>query len=248
MSIDQTNDAFAEASDTIADDTRGGSHSVVGSIKQYVNNVTSSMGLPRGPDSHTRLEDDHKLILPDVTLEYWFEREPRIIDGKRWYEYGLDATRDQAPFAGAILHHTSVTTAFEATIRYTQKRDEDPERQGTFGYHFLVGREGRAAQIAPLDKRTNHVSAKNNRIDQTSLVNRNTVSVSLHGGYRKESGDYVHVPPTAVQLRTAKVIMLALTEIYGFPVTNSWGHGEVQSNRMKEEGLALARWCRNQTQ
>lgn len=242
MSIEVT-ECFDEADcDTIGADTSDASVSVLSHIQRVVNGLASGVELSSISRSAVRLEDDHKLVIPDFQLKYSYELEPRVIDGERWFEYGIDATKNKVPYVGYILHHTS-DTAFENILRYTQRYD--PKRRGTFGYHFLIGRDGRSVQAAPLSKRTNHFSDSEKRYAQKHLVKANTASLSLHGGYRKENGRYVYIPPTIEQLRSAKIIMSALEQIYGASLKNTWGHGEVQSNRMDEEGLVLAQWCRS---
>lgn len=201
--------------------------------------IGQKKNLPDAPS----LEEDHKLVIPELpTLEYRYELEPRTINGQRYFEYGITATANKTKFEGFLLHHMG-NSDFDNSLNYILKHDE--ERGGTFGYHFLIGRDGRAVQAAPLSKRTNHVSPENKRYAQKHLMNPNTVSLSLHGGYRREGGDYVHIPPTDKQLFVSKIILRALSNIYNLSLLVAWGHGEVQSNRMTEEAQSLALWCRN---
>ena len=124
-------------------------------------------------------------------------------------------------------------------------RDSDSSRGGSFGYHFLIGGDGRVIQTAPLSKRTNHVKPHEHRTSQLHLINNNTISVSLHGGYMGEGVDAVHIPASEQQLSVAYALVLELSKQFNVSISNCWGHGEVQNDRMPEEALELARKCRD---
>ena len=69
--------------------------------------------------------------------------------------------------------------------------------------------------------------------------------MSLHGGYRETSNNtYEHIPATAQQIESGQYLVRAINQIFNISATNCWGHGEIQNNRMKEEALVLAEWCR----
>lgn len=190
----------------------------------------------------SHLVDRHKLVIEGLAIQYVYGLERRIIDGVWHFNYGITATELKEDFQGMILHHTGDKT-FDFYLQYTQRHDKD--RGGTYGYHFLIGRDGRIAQTAPLTKRTNHISPKDNRTDALDFINNNTVSVCLQGGYRgPKDGPYEHVPATAMQLQAAQIVVDALSNLYALSRNNVWGHGEVQNNRMLEEALVLAKQTR----
>ena len=204
----------------------------------------SQSSLESAPDTQegTPLTDaDHRFVSKHIAVDYRYGIEPRIIDGRRYFEYGIDATANKLVYEGFVLHHTS-TSPIENLSDYMQRRDS--ERKGTFGYHFLVGKDGRIIQTAPLSKRTNHIKSQENRTSQLHLKNNNTLSVSLHGGYEGEGADAVHIPASERQLSAAFSLVFELSKIFDLNISNCWGHGELQNDRMPEEALQLAQRCR----
>lgn len=195
--------------------------------------------------TNPHIQDEHKLVIEGLEIEYIYGLEPKILDGIWHFQYGITATKNKEKIKGLLLHHTS-DSPFDNYLQYMSRRDA--KRGGTFGYHFLIGQDGRVAQAAPLTKRTNHVQPSLNRTNALTFTNNNTISISLHSGYREISkGVYEHIPASELQLETAKVVMQALESVFSVPVSNAWGHGEVQSDRMAEEALALAEWGRART-
>lgn len=191
-----------------------------------------------------RLVDGHRLEIPGFEIKYAYKLEPQKINGTWYYEYGKTATAEATDYEAFILHHMS-DNEFSRALEYIISTDE--ERGGCFGYHFLIGRDGRIVQAAPLSKRTNHVHPTECRSAQKHLLNKNTLSVSLHGGYRTQGKLSVQIPPTEEQLDAAKIVVTALSEVYGIDIRNAWGHGEVQSDRLITEARVLARWCRGES-
>lgn len=183
------------------------------------------------------IEENHRLVIPGLPIEHIYELEPRTINGDRYFEFGISATRNKQDPVAFILHHTS-DAQFENMMNYIIRRD--PAKGGTFGYHFLIGRDGRAVQAAPLNKRTNHVSPTANRTAQHHMNNTNTLSLSLHGGYRKTDQGTEHVPASDEQLSVAEKILSTVASLTNVDIKNTWGHGEVQSNRMSDEALELS--------
>lgn len=220
--------------------------------------ICTSLGYFSGDDSHAatvleslalgnpvaswapRLVDGHRLEIPGFEIAYEYELQPRMRGGTMYFEYGTKATAEAEDYEGFILHHMD-DNEFSRSLEYIISTDK--ERGGCFGYHFLIGRDGRIVQAAPLSKRTNHVHPTECRYAQKHLLNKNTLSVSLHGGYGKYE-DYI--PPTTAQLDAAKIVITALSEVYGINIRNAWGHGEVQNNRLLKEALVLAKWCRGE--
>ena len=207
--------------------------------REVVGGVATTLG---EKSTFPQLEDGHKLIIPGLHIDYVYELEPRLIDGVWHFQYGIDATKFKKKIAGYVLHHTS-ETPFDNLIQYMSRRDET--RGGSFGYHFLIGKDGRVAQTAPLSARTNHMRSATNRTNALHLTNVNTCSISLHGGYKVVSdSNSVHLPATDEQISSARTVLTALERIVDVPLEQAWGHGEIQSDRMREEALVLAEWCR----
>ena len=148
----------------------------------------------------------------------------------------------KTPIEGLLLHHTS-DAAFDNFLKYMSRRDEG--RGGTFGYHFLMGQDGRVAKTVPLSNRTNHVKPEANRTSAQHITNNNSCSLSLYAGYKELStGETMHLPASDEQLSSAKIVLKALENIINIPLEESWGYGEVQNDRMMEEALVLVKWCR----
>ncbi|MCH9661086.1 MAG: N-acetylmuramoyl-L-alanine amidase [Bacteroidetes bacterium] len=198
----------------------------------YSNNETISTSI---------VEEGHRLIVQGLEIEYVYELEPRQIDGIWHFQYGISATKNKTAVEGFILHHTS-DSPFDNYLQYMSRHDS--KRGGTFGYHFLIGQGGRVAQTAPLSKRTNHVQSASYRTSALSLTNKNTLSISLHSGYKILEKKYLPLPASEVQLDTAKLILRALVNEFNVSREAIWGHGEIQSDRMHEEALVLAKWSR----
>ena len=199
-------------------------------------------GVSAKPSGRRELQDGHRFVSEALQIEHKYLTQPELVGGVRMGEYGVSATQNKQPFAGFIIHHTTITASFENILNYVSRYDAN--RGGQFGYHFLISREGHVVQAAPLDKRTNHVSSGSNRTAQRHLSNRNTISISFHGGYRNVGGGTEHIPPTAAQLSAGQTLLNELADLYGIPKAQTFGHGEVQSDRMREEGRSLALWAR----
>jgi len=220
--------------------------------------ATKRSGIRVSSNSDIDPEHDHKLIDTDgLGIIYAYETEPRIMDGDRYFVYGLDATtkaRNKAvngelPVDGFILHHTDNST-YENMLNYISKVDtssDDPDDHWQRGYHFLVGRDGLITQAAPLTKRTNHIKGGNHfrRVANTHLENYNTIGVSLHGGYIKQTNHYYHWPATDVQVDAAYALLKLLGVRFGIDITeHTWGHGELQNDRMLAEGHQVVHKCK----
>lgn len=158
--------------------------------------------------------------------------------GDPTFVYGQSATASAQPFIGIIGHHTGPSNV-NALVNYGKSIDHS--RGGAFGYHFYVGKDGRIVQGAPLlTKRTNHVkppssSARSGR-PGNNLANNNSIGVSMVGGTPGNA--------TEIQIATTVRVMQALMRHFNIPNTSVFGHGEVQSDREAEEGMAAVRRVR----
>lgn len=139
------------------------------------------------PDSDSSLSEEIKNTPPNfipenknVNINYYWQKH----NSKK---YGIDATKAAKPFQAIVLHH-DLTGLTKQKLDYYGTVDKD--RDGQFGYHFAIDREGNIYQTAPLNKRTNHirwgqVSDDLNKqfVDQglPVLSNSNTIGVSYLG-------------------------------------------------------------------
>lgn len=149
--------------------------------------------------------------------------------------YGRSASRNQKPFAGIVLHHTSPVHSTEWYVQY--QIDGDPARGGHFGYHFYISPAGLIYQGAPLTKRTNHVSptASVRRSFGSIVQNVNAIGITC-----ARAGTDTGFNPTDAQVQNCKTLAFALCDTFNLPFANVFGHGEVQSNRVASEGKSIA--------
>jgi len=191
--------------------------------------------------------EEHKFVDVSLNLDYAYGLEPVEKDGETYYQYGLEATKKAKAINyrvdGFILHHTSSNGSFQAILNYISKvaRDKDGEKTGQFGYHFLVNRDGRITQAAPLNKRTNHIKpgSKSQRVALHHLENHNTIGVSLYGGYRTIDGINYHQPAPRVQLDAAYKLIVALGSKYDVSLERCWGHGDRTSRFSFHESVNI---------
>jgi hypothetical protein len=120
----------------------------------------------------------------------------------------------------------------DAMIQYGKTYDK--KREGMFGYHFYIAQDGTIYQGAPLAKRTNHVAGAGRRTP-LKYSNSSTIGVSLMCGHKK-------IPEA--QLKAAVRLGHLLQVAYQIPSLIVFGHGELQYNRMPNEGIIAARATR----
>ncbi|MEM9230134.1 MAG: N-acetylmuramoyl-L-alanine amidase [Pseudomonadota bacterium] len=154
--------------------------------------------------------------------------------------YGRTATRNRRAFAGIVLHHTSPRHTTEWYMQY--QIDGDPVRGGHFGYHFYISPAGLIYQGAPLTMRTNHVSPSSSVRRSFGSLAQNTNSIGITCARAGTSSGF---RPTDEQVREVKALTFALCDVYNIPFSNVFGHGEIQTNRVRSEGLFLAEEIRN---
>ncbi len=136
-------------------------------------------------------------------------------------------------FSMIVFHDPgSAQCDVQAMLKYGQTYDK--RRDGMFGYHFYIARDGTVYQGAPLSKRTNHVSGAFRRT-QLQYSNSSAIGISLMCGHMK-------IPD--VQLRAAIRLGHLLQVAYAIPSQRVLGHGELQYNRLPNEGIVAARATR----
>jgi hypothetical protein len=118
-------------------------------------------------------------------------------------------------------------------LKYGQTYDK--RRDGMFGYHFYIARDGTIYQGAPLSKRTNHVAGDNRRTP-LKYSNSSAIGIALMCGHQK-------IPEA--QLRAAVRLGHILQVAYRIPSSRVFGHGELQYNRLPNEGIIAARATRS---
>jgi N-acetylmuramoyl-L-alanine amidase len=137
------------------------------------------------------------------------------------------------PFSMIVFHDPGSATCDPlAMIRYGQTYDK--KRDGMFGYHFYIAQDGTVFQGAPLTRRTNHVSGSYHRTP-LRYANASAIGITLMCGHKK-------IPEA--QLKAAVVLAHTLQVAYSIPSAKIFGHGELQYNRMPNEGLIAARAAR----
>jgi hypothetical protein len=137
------------------------------------------------------------------------------------------------PFSMIVFHDPgSAQCDPVAMLKYGQTYDK--RRDGMFGYHFYIARDGTVYQGAPLIKRTNHVSGSYRRT-QLQYSNSSAIGISLMCGHMK-------IPEA--QLQSAVRLGHMLQVAYNIPASRIFGHGELQYNRLPNEGLIAARATR----
>jgi hypothetical protein len=121
---------------------------------------------------------------------------------------------------GVIIHHTG-GRGLDVAIKTLQSRK--------LSYHYLVDRDGRIVNVLPDNLVGWHAGHTNKKPE---LNNSNTVSISM---VAKDDTDV-----TPEQLAAASALEEQLAKKYGFPKSESYGHGEVSSQKHPKEGFTIA--------
>lgn len=155
--------------------------------------------------------------------------------------YGVTATRRAKTFEGIIDHHPAAApgTSVHNLIEYINT--PRPPNGYMFGYHFMFDNDDDATvyQCAPLNMRTNHVQGSKHRNDVAPhLTNANTIGFSFHLASHRPG-----MAPTEAQMAKAKLVSEALEKVYGVKLPH-YGHGEIQTNKQKNEGKVFAEFMR----
>jgi hypothetical protein len=121
---------------------------------------------------------------------------------------------------GVIIHHTG-GRGLDIAIKTLQSRK--------LSYHYLVDRDGRIVNVLPDNLVGWHAGHTNKKPE---LDNSNTISISM---VAKDDTDV-----TPEQLAAASSLEEQLAKKYGFPKSESYGHGEVSSGKHPKEGFTIA--------
>jgi hypothetical protein len=128
---------------------------------------------------------------------------------------------------GVIIHHTG-GNSLDVAVKTLQARK--------LSYHYLVDRDGRIVNILP----DNLVGWHAGNTDKMPKINNsNTVSISM---VAKDDTDV-----TPQQIASATSLESKLSQKYGFPKTNVYGHGEVASHKHPKEGYTISSAIRGGT-
>ena len=162
---------------------------------------------------------------------------PIVYRGNDKLPYGVTATRKKKPIKGLIIHHPASAkgAGVAGLISYINK--PRPPKGYMFGYHFVIDTDGTIYQAAPFTKRTNHIQGSSYRTSAKHLTNVNTIGISFH-----QASHNPGMAPNAKQTKAGRQLVRALRQVYG-PL-DIFGHGEIQSDKQPNEGLAFARLAR----
>lgn len=147
--------------------------------------------------------------------------------------YGRSATANAEPFSGLVFHTAGDDrTSLNALLRYTQT--PDAARGGTFGYHYLIDRDGTVHQTAPHSARTNHIkppgsAERHASVRDLDLANTNALGIATFGSN-----------PNHTQREAALRLAETLRGRYGIDASRVFGHGDLQRDRTSSEGRDLA--------
>ena len=148
--------------------------------------------------------------------------------------FGRSATRKQRAFQAIVAHHPAVPRSWSAED--TVQLINNPRRDGhMYGYTFVIDVDGTIIQCAPLTKRTNHVkSSRNRRKTGRDIKNTNALGICFqHADLNPD------MAPTQAQMQAGICLHKALETVYRRELV-IYGHGQLQTDRHKNEGLAFA--------
>lgn len=144
--------------------------------------------------------------------------------------YGRSASASARPFQGIVFHWPGQKDCnINAAVNYGLSVDSS-RGSSQFGYTFYIDLSGNIAQGAPINKRTNHITGGR------GLSNSNSMGITLICSDRQSS---------ATQLEAAKKLGQAVQVAYNISSGNIYGHGELQADRSRYEGLQAANALRS---
>jgi hypothetical protein len=133
--------------------------------------------------------------------------------------YGVAATSNSQLFKNIVIHDSGSDNA-EATVKYGQQIDNT--RGGSFGYHFVIAKDGTVIQAAPLNVRTNHVLGAS-----SGYENSNSIGIAL----ASTGNDY-----TQAQLDSLAKLTQDVGNNFGIASSNIQRHAAIQSDKNPTEG------------
>jgi len=131
--------------------------------------------------------------------------------------YARTASANARPYSGIVVHVTGKQTLGDE-LNWMKTNGQG------LGYHYVIDRDGKVYQTAPLDKRMNQVLPD---LDK-SYNNNNAVGVAMVAG-----GTPGEEPPafSPAQLASGKTLVDGLSNQYNIPTNRIVGHGQIQTDR-----------------
>ena len=131
--------------------------------------------------------------------------------------YARTASANAKPYSGIIMHVTGKQTLADE-LNWMKTNGQG------LGYHYIIDRDGKIYQTAPLDKRMNQALPD---LDK-SYNNNNSLGVAMVAG-----GTPGDEPPafSSAQLEAGKTLVDGLRSQYNIPTNRVAGHGQIQTDR-----------------
>ena len=131
--------------------------------------------------------------------------------------YARTASANARPYSGIVVHVTGKQTLGDE-LNWMKTNGQG------LGYHYVIDRDGKVYQTAPLDKRMNQVVPD---LDK-SYNNNNAIGVAMVAG-----GTPGEEPPpfSPAQLASGKTLIDGLHSQYNIPTNRIVGHGQIQTDR-----------------
>jgi putative chitinase len=124
-----------------------------------------------------------------------------------------------------VLHHTGGRGSAEDVMNILNNR-----KGGALGVQYIIDEDGKVFMGLPSGTIGAHVSGSNRIGGPSDLSNSNTEGVEIVGGNDTKI--------TLNQCKTALILIKSL----GYSVSDVYGHGEIQSNKMPSEGATCKRY------
>jgi hypothetical protein len=131
--------------------------------------------------------------------------------------YARTASANARPYSGIVVHVTGKQTLGDE-LNWMKTNGQG------LGYHYVIDRDGKVYQTAPLDKRMNQVLPDLNK----SYNNNNAIGVAMVAG-----GTPGEEPPpfSPAQLASGRTLVDGLRGQYNIPTNRIAGHGQIQTDR-----------------
>ncbi len=122
-----------------------------------------------------------------------------------------------------------------------------------FGYHFIIDQDGTIRQTADVEQITQGLASSSRTSFFRGALNANTIHISLAGTDNDRGGGKPYIsskpfgtlPSTEAQQAALKKLYQELTQQMPQLKGQVFGHGEVSTNRHRDEGRAEARMLRD---
>jgi len=196
----------------------------------------------------------------DLPITYTYESYKP--DPKHGLVYGKTATKtanerfekskkdkkEFKEFEGIVLHHDlgkkSITRKLDYYGTYDDKRinKEGKLDPGFYGYHFAIDEKGNVYQVAPLNKRTNHMGSEAKpEVDKkfkTKFSNANTIGIAYLG-----SNGGVNEEMTPAAIRAQNALIEKLVKQFNINSDAVFAHTDISTGKSATEGKgAVQAW------